>query len=66
MATEREIKTVYCDNFFDLLELYHAMPDDTPKEFRKILRRQLEKAEARLTKEEAAAIRERVNEYLSD
>jgi len=65
MATEREIKTVYSDNFFDLLELGRVIPEDAPKELLAVHKRQLMKAESRLTKEEAAAIREKVNELLS-
>ena len=66
MATERELKTLYCDNYFDLLEIQHSMTEDASKEHRLVVSRQLMKAETRLTKEEAAAIREKFEVYKSN
>ena len=65
MATEREMKTIYCDNYFDLLEIQHSLPENIHKNTLLVVGRQIEKAKARLTKEEAAAVLERFNAYKS-
>ena len=57
MATEREIKEKQHERLFDIYELEEAK---TEVEMRTILRRQKAKAQAVMTKEEIALVREEI------
>ncbi|MCL2617395.1 MAG: hypothetical protein FWD96_07100, partial [Defluviitaleaceae bacterium] len=54
---EKEITIIQHDRLFDLLELDQA---NSEKELRDILSRQIARAEASMSKEEIALVRERV------
>ncbi|MCL2169803.1 MAG: hypothetical protein FWB74_07255 [Defluviitaleaceae bacterium] len=57
MATDREIKLLQHDRLFDLMEVSVAKSEE---DMRKILKRQVARAEAAMTKEEIAVVKEKI------
>ena len=58
MANDKEIKLMQSDRLFDLYELSYAKSEN---EMRDILNRQTARAEASMSKEDIALVREKVS-----